>query len=166
MIKKSLLAAMLVLSISAFAAEESADILVTGQVTNSCTITAPGTLDFGAMTVNEQKTLTGQIQVTCNNGAAYTIKPHNATTMNVSGSKNGTSFNNSVSMTNVSSVDVQIGAVSLFKDSGATQAWSDSAAISGTGNAAAQSHDIAAVFVHDGTNYGNFSFTLRPTVVF
>lgn len=166
MVRKSLLIAMFAFSISAFAAEESANITVKGEVANSCTITAPTTMDFGSMTVNEQKTLTGQIQVTCNNGVAYTIKPHNAATLNVSGTRNGATFNNAENMAGQSTVNVQIGLLSLFKDASATQPWSDSATIAGTGNASAQTHDIALKFVHDGTNYGNFTFTLRPTVVF
>lgn len=157
----------LLFSGSGFAAEEWTTINITGQVVNSCTITSPTTMEFGAMVVDETKTLTDQISVTCNTGAAYTIKPHDAATLGVSGQLNGSAMSRSTTMTGgTSAVDVGIGTVSLFKNAGATVPWSDTAKMAGTGNASAQTYDFAVKFVHDGTNYGNFSFILRPTVVF
>lgn len=151
---------------SAQAAEESTSILVTGQVVNACTITAPTTMEFGAMTLDEEKALTDQISVTCNNGAAYTIKPHDSATISVTGTLNGSAMNRTETMTGASSINVGIGAISLYKDSSATTPWSDASTMTGTGNAAAQNYDFALKFVHNGTDYGNFTFTLRPTIVF
>lgn len=151
---------------SAQAAEESTSILITGQVVNACTISAPTAMEFGAMTLDEEKTLTDQISVTCNSGAAYTIKPHDAATISVTGALNGSAMNRTETMTGASSIDVGIGTVSIFRNATATTPWSDASVIAGTGNAASQNYDFALKFVHDGTNYGNFSLTLRPTVVF
>ena len=165
--KTSLAIALGILAGQGWAAEEYTSIAVTGQVVNSCTISAPATMDFGAMETDEVKALNDQISVTCNNGAAYTIRPHDAASISVTGQLNGSPMNRSTTMTGgTSSIDVGIGTVALFKNAAATTPWSDAATISGTGNSSAQTHDFALKFTHDGTNYGNFSFTLRPTIAF
>lgn len=164
--KKTLVFSLLVVALGANAAEQSASVTVSGQVSNSCTINSGGNLDFGAMANAENKTVASTLSVTCNNGAAYTIKPHDAASVSVTGQLNGSAMSNTETIAGQSQIPVGIGTLSFFKDSAASVAWSDAAPISASGNGSAQSHDVSARFVHDGTNYGNFTLTLRPTVVF
>lgn len=151
---------------AAHATEESASIAVTGTISASCTISSPATLDLGAMAKDEVKTVTGNLQVNCPTSIAYTVKPHSGASLSISGTKNGSPHSASVTMTGASTVATGFGTLGLFKDAGATSAWSDSATIAGTGNGSAQSLPIAIKFTHDGANFGNFSFTLQPTVAF
>lgn len=162
----SLIPALFAASSSVLADTASTEITVTGEVARSCTISGPATMDFGAMLANEDKTLTNQISVTCTNLAPYTITPHDTATISVTGTLNGSAMNETRAMSGASSIDVGMGTVSLYADSSGTVAWSDSAPISDTGTGAAKNHPIAMKFVHDGSDHGSFSFTLRPTVSF
>lgn len=167
-VNKLLAALFSAFAVTAFAGESTTDVVITGSVVGSCTISAPSTVAFGSMPKDTVKTETFNITVNCGSGVAYTIKPHNASTISVGGTKNGTNFNITPSITGQSSFSVEIGVVNLYRDTAATQAWSDQAGeqISGTGTGANQNHGVAVKFTHDGTNYGNFSATLRPTVTF
>ena len=161
-----LIPVLLMTSSAVVADTASTEITVTGQVAVSCTISSPANMDFGSMVSNEEKTLTDQLSVTCTNLAPYSIAPHNESTISVTGTLNGSAMNETRTMSGASSIDVGMGTVSLYADSSATVAWSDSAPISDTGTGSAKNHPIALKFVHDGSDHGNFNFTLRPTVSF
>jgi spore coat protein U-like protein len=149
----------------AVAAEESTDIVVQGNVTASCTISSGGSVNFGNMAKDEVKTMTLDITVNCPDGVAYQLRPHQSGTVAVSGQLNGSPYSQNVNVSG-SSITFGHGVINLYKDAAATQAWSSASKIAGTGSGANQTITTALKFTHNSTGFGNFQFTLRPTIEF
>lgn len=147
-----------VASFSASAGTSTSDMTVNGTVSAACSITAP-TLTLSYDPVANSSTLgTGNISVTCTNGAAYTVDIENPVSLP------GSTHSMASTATPADTVNYTI-----YKDGTGTTAWSDTATLTGTGSGAAQSLAVSAKIDAGQTTakvHSDYTDTVTVTVTF
>lgn len=152
-------------SAAAIAAEESTQIVVSGQIVDSCAITAPATVDFGLMEKNETKVVQVDIQVQCGSGTSYALHPDNDSQIEYAldlASAGVSSGAGGLTGGVLSAADIS---VSTHSNVAGTAEWSALTAISGVGDGTSKTHSTALKVVA-GVDAGTFQFTFKPKVVF
>jgi len=152
-------------STASIAAEESTQIVVSGQIVDSCAISAPATVDFGVMEKNETKVVQVDIQVQCSVGASYALHPDDDSQVEYSinlALAGASSGSQSFVGGNATAGDISL---STHSDATGTAAWSSTSTISGAGDGTQKTHSTSIKVVAGG-DAGTFQFTFKPKIVF
>jgi spore coat protein U-like protein len=161
-----LAAVLLGISVPSFAGTSTANVGVSSSVTNNCTLTSSPTLAIGAydpIVTNKttSATGTGTIDVTCTNGAAWSLDldAGQNSTHAITGTTRAAAGPNST-----------FAGYEIYQDSAHTTVWGTGAGndVTGTGSGVAQTQTLYAMIPagQHGVEAGTYSDTVLATVNF